>query len=318
MITEPSLKGTLPCSRIKRLASRQLFPTRHRRLGGRADQVEDYLELVAVAFTAEDWLASEHLTENTAVGVMISIIAKCDGHGEYSPNTPHIDGTGIIPQLHEQLGRSVPPSYDQRSVFSVGGAATAALGGDGAVVVASETKVSNLQDTLVIDQEVGSFHVPVKDLVFMEILKALQQLLQVALDLRDGELDRGVVEQTRQVMVHVRGDHVHDGPLSLVRRLAVMLDRHVLQAQDILVGEKLEKLNLPERCDREAVLLVVHDDFLQGDEGARLLRTCLVDLAVAATRQLSRKTQGSLNARLPAAGNLPECTLAKLAEKLIF
>lgn len=228
---------------------------------------------MAVTFTAENRFASEHLTKNAA-------------------NTPHIYGTGITPQLHEQLRRSVPPRHHQRSVFSFGRPAAAASGGDGAFVVAGESKISDLEDTFVVDEEVGSFHISVKDPVLVEILEALQQLFQVALDLGNGKLDRGVVEKTRQIMVHVGGDHVHDGPLPLVRRLAVMLDGHVLEAQDILVREELEKLDLPERRDGEAVLFIMHNNFLQGDEGACLLRTGLVDLA--------------------------ECTLAQLAEELVF
>lgn len=235
MVTEPGLKATLPWPRAERLASRQLFPAWHCRLSGRPNKVEYDLELVAVTFTAEDWFASKHLTKNAAVGATVSMDAVCDGFGEDSPNTPHVDGTGITPQLHEQLRRSVPPGHNQRCVFPGGRPAAATPGGDGAVVVASETEVSNLEDTFVVDEKVGSFHVAVKDLVFVEILKALQQLLQVALDLGDGKLDRWVVEQTGQIMVHVGGDHVHNGPLSLVSRFGMVLDGHVLQAKDILV-----------------------------------------------------------------------------------
>lgn len=56
-------------------------------------------------------------------------------------------------------------------------------------VVSSETEIGNLKDTLVVDEQVGSFHVSVQNAAVVEISQAFEQLEHVALDLRLLEMD---------------------------------------------------------------------------------------------------------------------------------
>lgn len=50
--------------------------------------------------------------------------------------------------------------------------------------MSSETEIGNLKDTLVVYEQVGSFHVSVQNAAVVEISQAFEQLQHVALDLR--------------------------------------------------------------------------------------------------------------------------------------
>lgn len=74
-----------------------------------------------------------------------------------------------------------------------------------------------------------------------------------------------------------------------------MLDGHVLESQDVLVRQELEKLNLAKGGNGKlmiivsavlgrggastyAILFMMHDDFFQGDKGAGLAQAGTVNL----------------------------------------
>lgn len=83
-------------------------------------------------------------------------------------------------------------------------------------VVSSETEIGNLKDTLVVDEQVGSFHVSVQNAAVVEISQAFEQLEHVALDLRLLEMDRGVIEKTGKIVIHIGSGHVYDGLFALI------------------------------------------------------------------------------------------------------
>jgi len=45
----------------------------------------------------------------------------------------------------------------------------------------------------------------------------------------------------------------------------MMLNCHIFQAKDVSMRQELEQFDLSQGGDREAILLIVHDDLLQGD-----------------------------------------------------
>ena len=85
-------------------------------------------------------------------------------------------------------------------------------------------------------------------------------------------------------MVHVGHDHVEDGALPALCLWA--LDRHLLELQDVVVGEHLEQLDLAQSGDGEAVLFVVGEDFLHGEDASGADVSGLVDFSKGALAQL--------------------------------
>ena len=74
----------------------------------------------------------------------------------HSPYTPDINLCAILSRTQEELRRAIPPCHDTVCVPpSVG----ASVRGDGGVERSRETKVRNLQRTIVGDKQVGGFHV---------------------------------------------------------------------------------------------------------------------------------------------------------------
>jgi hypothetical protein len=67
-------------------------------------------------------------------------------------------------------------------------------------------------------------------------------------------------------VIHVRCDHVEYRALSALGLGPLYC--HLFQSQDIVVRQHLEQLDLSQRGDGEAVLLVVHQDFLHRVDAA--------------------------------------------------
>lgn len=100
----------------------------------------------------------------------------------------------------------------------------------------SESKVCDHEDALVVDEEVRGFHVAMKDAVLkvaksklaeppkpgerrtdlVQVRSSLEQLLRVLLDVVRLELDRRVLEQAGEIVVHVGKDHVRLAELERV------------------------------------------------------------------------------------------------------
>lgn len=81
-----------------------------------------------------------------------------------------------------------------------------------------------------------------KDFVLVKVSQAFQQLEHVAFDLRLGEFDIWIVEQPREIMVHVRRDHVQYRSLSSLGLGS--FDGHFFQLKYVVVREHLEQFDL--------------------------------------------------------------------------
>jgi hypothetical protein len=138
-------------------------------------------------------------------------------------------------------------------------------------VRACQTKIRYLQGAAVINQEIGSFHVAMEDFVLMQVPYAFEQLCHVALDFWFCEVDRGVLEEARQIVIHVGCYHEHAGLLSAVFRT---LHSHLLKFEDVSVVQLFQELDLSQRRDRKAIFFIVHQDLLQCHDGSRLFRSC--------------------------------------------
>ena len=104
------------------------------------------------------------------------------------------------------------------------------------VIRACQTKIRNLQDSSIVDEQVGGLHISMENLVLVQVPAALEQLLHVAFDLWDGEMHIGIFKQARQVVVHVGCHHEH---ARLFARVFRAFDGHFLQFQDIDVVKLL-------------------------------------------------------------------------------
>jgi hypothetical protein len=205
------------------------------------------LGLVDVALAGEDGLALEHFTKDTT-------------------GAPHVDGRCVLSQLEKQLRWSVPPRHNKTGVIPSCFTVALASLWYGFVVVSRETKVCNLESPTIVDKQVGRLHVSMQNVVVVEISQALEQLQHVAFDLRFQKLDVGVVEESRQIMIHVRRDHIEYRTFPALGLGPFYC--HLFQSQDIVVRQHLQKLDLAQRSDGKAVLFVVHQNFLQRVDAA--------------------------------------------------
>lgn len=217
-------------------AARQGAPSGHALFGGSANKIKDHLDLVKVAVSGQDRLSQEHLAEDAA-------------------DAPHIDCRRVLTKLKKQLGRPVPTRHDQTRVIPRGHAVAISGLWGWLFELACQTKIRYLQISTVVDQKIGGFHVPMQDLIIMQILQPLQQLHHIALNLRGGEVHIRIFEKAGQVVVHVWRDHVHDGFLSPFT--FAPFDGHLLQCQDVGMREHFQQSYLADGGDWQPILLVV-------------------------------------------------------------
>jgi hypothetical protein len=85
--------------------------------------------------------------------------------------------------------------------------------------------------------------------------------------LRFHELDIWVVEEAGEVVIHVRCDHVEYRAFSALGLWP--LDCHLFEPKDIVVRQHLQQLDLSQRRDWEAILLIVHQNLLEREDPAR-------------------------------------------------
>jgi hypothetical protein len=106
----------------------------------------------------------------------------------------------------------------------------------------------------------------VKNVAVVQVSETLEQLQHVALNLRLLELDVGIVEEAREIVIHVRGDHVEYRAFPALRFGS--FNSHLFQPQDIVVTQHLQQLDLAERGDGKSILLIVHQNLLQRIDAA--------------------------------------------------
>ena len=118
-----------------------------------------------------------------------------------------------------------------------------------------------------------------QNFVVVNEIEALQQLCHDLLDLGQAELDVHVVQQSGQIVIaklenQVKGRSIFGGVL--------LRSADLQQANHVLVFKKLQYLNLSQCGDRKALLLVLHEHFLQGDDFSGALVLGLEHLAECA------------------------------------
>lgn len=72
------------------------------------------------------------------------------------PSAPHVDCRCISSELEKKLRRTVPSGYDKGGVIAHGISIASAGLRYRAIVVTSQTKVGNLEQAAVVDEDVGS------------------------------------------------------------------------------------------------------------------------------------------------------------------
>jgi hypothetical protein len=207
----------------------------------------------------------EHLTKDTA-------------------DTPHVNGRGIASELQKEFRRTVPSGDDQSSVITCSFTSTLTWLRWLVIIRSGEAEIGDLKDAFVADENVGGLHVSMQDFVLVKIGAAREELFHVALDLRFGEGDGGVLEQARQIVFHVERHHEHAG--LLVEALG-SFHSHFFEFEDVDVIELFEEFDFAEGGDGEAILLVVHQNLLEGHHLACLLRFGLGDLTKGSFSQLA-------------------------------
>lgn len=136
------------------------------------------------------------------------------------------------------------------------------------IVWSSQAKISYLEYSSIVDEEIGRLHVSVEDFAFVQIGASFKKLFHVAFPLGFGKLDLRILEQTRKIMVHVGRDHEHAG---FFAGALGTFDGHFFERKDVGVVELLEQFDLSKGSDGKAILLVVHEDLLQCDDATGLL-----------------------------------------------
>lgn len=119
----------------------------------------------------------------------------------------------------------------------------------------------------------------------MKIGTTFEQLFHIALDLGLGEVDTGVFQQTRQIVVHVWRYHEHAG---LLAHALGSLDGHFFEFQDVDMVKLFQQFDLSERGYGKPVFFVVHQDLLQSNNLSRLFGTCFGDFSECAFTEFSQ------------------------------
>ena len=91
--------------------------------------------------------------------------------------------------MHKKLGRPIPSCDNQAGILSTALASSKSSLGSFALVMPGQSEVGDLENALVIDEEIRSFHISVEDAAVVEIFQAFEELEHVTLDLRLGEMD---------------------------------------------------------------------------------------------------------------------------------
>ena len=106
-----------------------------------------------------------------------------------------------------------------------------------------QAKVGQFQNPLLGDQNVGRLHVPMKDLVDVDVVETLEDLLHHLLDFSHRELHADVAEQSRKIMLAKFEDQIEG-------RLAFAIGSANLdQIDNILVFQLLQNANFSEKCE---------------------------------------------------------------------
>ena len=148
-------------------------------------------------------------------------------------NRPDIHPDAVVLGSEEKFWSSIPPGDHDVSVNT-----------SGRTKISGQAKVTQLEATFAVHQEIVGFEVAVKDPVVVEILQSEQGLQSVGFDVCRGQDDAGVLDDDLQICVH---EVHHDGDIGPV-------SEHVNQLNDVLVFDLLQEFNFSESCPVDAIL----------------------------------------------------------------
>lgn len=122
-----------------------------------------------------------------------------------------------------------------------------------------------------------------QNVVPMHVFRALHKLAHVKLYVTWGQFDTLIFQQAGKIVVHVRKNHVHRNGRTLASN-----DDHINNVDDARVLESFENLNFSKGSDRHSLLLVMHENSLEGDDFPCGFLDRFVDLTKCPFPQLCR------------------------------
>jgi len=175
---------------------------------------------------------------------------------------PEIDGRAVVPLAQQKLRRSIPQRHHAIRV-PIGLRFLERLGKG-----AGEAEVGKFEQTVFGDENIGGFHVAMKDLVAVNVVETVEQLLHDFLDLAEIELDVDVAQESGEIVIAEIENEIKGGFEAIV--LGRLGAANLLQVDDVVVFEQLQDLDLPQRRDGKSLLFILHQNLLEGDEGSSL------------------------------------------------
>jgi hypothetical protein len=104
------------------------------------NQLEDLFALINVGMSFQDRLLVEHFSKDTS-------------------DTPHVDSRCIPFEGEQQLWRTIPSRHHETCILSYSLAVSLARHRWCAIVMSSQTKIGDLQNSRIGNEDIGGFHV---------------------------------------------------------------------------------------------------------------------------------------------------------------
>lgn len=163
----------------------------------------------------------------------------------YTRSTPYVNGRAVPGFTQEKFRGPIPDSND-----SVGIVKLATFGEE-----AGQAKVGILQQPSIANQDIGCFDVSVENTSMMKVIEAFENLLGQIFLMCKREGEGRMVDQSRQIMRQIFEDH----------ETLILLNHNLQEADNIMVAEVLEQLDLAHGRDGKSILFAFHSNLLKCD-----------------------------------------------------
>ena len=141
--------------------------------------------------------------------------------GHDTAGAPHVHRRAVVSLTKQEFRRTIPECD-----HPIGVPVCSSVLMRGQRESTSQAEVCKLQDPSFGYQNVGRLHVPVEDLLAVDEVEPVEQLLHHLLDLPEVELDVGVAEQPRQVVLRKVKDQVEGRLVPVVLARLVLPNRY--------------------------------------------------------------------------------------------
>lgn len=194
---------------------------------------------------------AEDAVERLQVGRALERVRAGDQLGHDAPDRPHVHTAVVLLDAHEEFRWAVPHCHHTVRVVRashVGEARQAEIRNTNAPVVVDEDvrRCAPVAVRAAVTNERSGFnltlHVPMHDMVGVQVVETLEDLLQVVLGDGGGYLHDVVLDEAGQVVIMVRKDHVNGRPCAI----QVCIDGRIarLQPDNVRVPDRLQDLHL--------------------------------------------------------------------------